>query len=100
MRPRAGAALRIPQDAFFAGLAEIGWEAEKPSGSFFSWLPVPQGHTSASFADLLLERAKVAVAPGIGFGGHGEGYVRVGLLTSEDRLREAARRIGGLGLFA
>lgn len=88
------------RDAFFAGLAEIGWEAEKPSGSFFSWLPVPQGHTSASFADLLLERAKVAVAPGIGFGDHGEGYVRVGLLTSEDRLREAARRIGGLGLFA
>lgn len=88
------------RNAFFSGLAEIGWEAEKPSGSFFSWLPVPQGHTSASFADLLLERAKVAVAPGIGFGGHGEGYVRVGLLTSEDRLREAARRIGGLGLFA
>ncbi|MDR9853929.1 pyridoxal phosphate-dependent aminotransferase [Paenibacillus sp. VCA1] len=87
------------RDAFFGGLAEIGWEADKPGGSFFSWLPVPKGHTSASFADLLLQKAKVAVAPGIGFGDHGEGYVRVGLLTSEERLREAARRIGELGLF-
>jgi len=87
------------RDAFFGELAEIGWEAKKPSGSFFSWLPVPKGHTSASFADLLLEKAKVAVAPGIGFGDHGEGYVRVGLLTSEDRLREAVRRIGELRLF-
>ncbi|GIO30983.1 MULTISPECIES: pyridoxal phosphate-dependent aminotransferase [Paenibacillus] len=87
------------RDAFFGGLAEIGWEADKPGGSFFSWLPVPKGQTSASFADLLLQKAKVAVAPGIGFGDHGEGYVRVGLLTSEERLREAARRIGELGLF-
>ncbi|KPC97967.1 LL-diaminopimelate aminotransferase [Geobacillus sp. BCO2] len=48
---------------------------------------------------MLLERAHVAVAPGIGFGEHGEGYVRVGLLTDEARLREAAERIGRLELF-
>lgn len=87
------------RNAFFTGLADIGWQAEKPGGSFFSWLPVPKGYTSATFADLLLQKAKVAVAPGIGFGEHGEGYVRVGLLTSEERLKEAARRIGELKLF-
>lgn len=87
------------RDAFYGALSEIGWEAQKPVGSFFSWLPVPKGFTSVSFADLLLEEAKVAVAPGVGFGDHGEGYVRVGLLSSEERMREAAYRIGKLNLF-
>lgn len=87
------------RDAFYGALSEIGWEAQKPAGSFFSWLPVPKGFTSESFADLLLEEAKVAVAPGVGFGDHGEGYVRVGLLSSEERMREAAYRIGKLNLF-
>lgn len=87
------------RDAFYGALAEIGWAAQKPPGTFFSWLPVPKGYTSVAFADLLLEEAKVAVAPGVGFGDHGEGYVRVGLLSSEDRMREAAYRIGKLNLF-
>ncbi|MCI3920348.1 pyridoxal phosphate-dependent aminotransferase [Paenibacillus sp. TRM 82003] len=87
------------RDAFFAGLAEIGWAAPKPGGSFFCWLPVPKGMSSVAFADKLLDEADVMVAPGVGFGEHGEGYVRVGLLSSEERLREAARRIGKLGLF-
>lgn len=87
------------RNAFFDALASIGWHASKPGGSFFSWLPVPEGFTSASFADLLLKEAKVAVAPGIGFGEHGEGYVRAGLLSDEARLCEAADRIGRLGLF-
>lgn len=87
------------RDAFYGALAEIGWAAQKPPGSFFSWLPVPKGYTSVAFADLLLEEAKVAVAPGVGFGDHGEGYVRVGLLSTEDRMREAAYRIGKLNLF-
>lgn len=87
------------RNAFFDALASIGWHASKPGGSFFSWLPVPEGFTSASFADLLLKEAKVAVAPGIGFGEHGEGYVRAGLLSDEARLCEAVERIGRLGLF-
>ncbi|MGM1046166.1 MAG: pyridoxal phosphate-dependent aminotransferase [Bacillota bacterium] len=87
------------RDAFFDALSDIGWNAEKPAGSFFSWLPIPEGFTSVSFSNLLLEKAHVAVAPGIGFGTYGEGYVRIGLLSSEDRLREAAERIGKLGLF-
>ena len=81
-------------------LREAGWEVQPPAGSFFCWLPVPKGYTSEAFADLLLERAHVAVAPGRGFGEHGEGYVRVGLLTDESRLAEAAERIARLGLFS
>ncbi|WP_274650530.1 pyridoxal phosphate-dependent aminotransferase [Paenibacillus humicola] len=87
------------RDALFAALASIGWQAEKPGGSFFCWLPVPNGHTSASFADLALEKADVVIAPGIGFGTHGEGYVRLGLLAPEARLEEAVGRLGSLGLF-
>jgi aminotransferase len=87
------------RNALYGALEEIGWKAPKPAGSFFCWLPVPEGHTSMSFADLLLEQADVVVAPGSGFGTNGEGYVRLGLLTTEDRLREVAARIGRLGLF-
>jgi aminotransferase len=87
------------RNALYDALEEIGWKATKPAGSFFCWLPVPEGYTSMSFADLLLEQADVVVAPGSGFGTNGEGYVRLGLLTTEDRLREVAARIGKLGLF-
>ncbi|UHA73013.1 pyridoxal phosphate-dependent aminotransferase [Paenibacillus sp. 481] len=87
------------RNALFAGLEQIGWQATKPAGSFFAWLPVPAGYTSATFADIVLEQANVVVAPGIGFGKHGEGYVRVGLLSSEERLVEAVTRIGQLKLF-
>ncbi|QPA31811.1 pyridoxal phosphate-dependent aminotransferase [Thermaerobacillus caldiproteolyticus] len=80
-------------------LQQIGWDVTAPAGSFFAWLPVPNGWTSERFADFLLEKAHVVVAPGIGFGEHGEGYVRVGLLTSEERLEEAAQRVAKLGLF-
>jgi aminotransferase len=81
------------RDAFIDRLREHGWQVEKPAGSFFCWLPVPEGHTSLSFANLLLERAHVAVAPGLGFGQAGDGYVRVGMLDSEKRLIEAADRM-------
>ncbi|RAP78144.1 pyridoxal phosphate-dependent aminotransferase [Paenibacillus montanisoli] len=87
------------RNALFGAMAEIGWQAAKPSGSFFCWLPVPKGFTSSSFSDLVLERADVVLAPGVGFGKHGEGYVRLGLLAPEERLQEAIHRIGKLNLF-
>ena len=77
----------------------IGWKVTAPKGSFFAWLPVPDNYTSESFADLLLQEADVAVAAGNGFGSSGEGYIRVGLLVDEDRLKEAVVRIGKLHLF-
>ncbi len=91
---------RSRRDTLYQALEGIGWTGlQPPEGSFFCWLPVPNGYKSAEFADVLLEKAHIVVAPGIGFGTHGEGYVRLGLLTGEDRLREAAERIGKLGLF-
>lgn len=87
------------REALFGALERIGWKADRPGGSFFCWLPVPAGHTSESFSDLVLQEADVVVAPGVGFGTHGEGYVRLGLLTNEARLVEAVERIGKLGLF-
>lgn len=79
---------------------EIGWNVTAPSGSFFAWLKVPsQFSSSVAFSDYLLEKAHVVVAPGIGFGEYGEGYVRVGLLTSEERLMEAANRVKALNIF-
>lgn len=87
------------RNALFGALDTIGWNAKPSQGSFFTWLPVPQGHTASSFADLVLQEAKVVVAPGIGFGEHGEGYVRLALLASEERLTEAVNRIGKLHLF-
>ena len=87
------------RNTLFAALGKIGWRAQVSEGSFFTWLPVPQGYTSIETADILLQQAKVVVAPGVGFGTHGEGYVRMGLLTSEARLEEAVQRIGRLNLF-
>ncbi|MED2973621.1 pyridoxal phosphate-dependent aminotransferase [Fictibacillus sp. B-59209] len=87
------------RDVFISGLKEIGWDVTAPKGSFFCWLPVPSGFTSESFADYLLEHSHVVVAPGIGFGKEGDGYVRAGLLTDENKLKEAVDRIGQLKLF-
>ncbi|KZN98144.1 pyridoxal phosphate-dependent aminotransferase [Pseudobacillus badius] len=80
-------------------LQEIGWEVTAPEGSFFAWLKVPKGYTSQQFSELLLEKAGVAFAPGIGFGERGEGYVRAGLVASEEQIQEAVRRIAQLNIF-
>ncbi|MEH7178971.1 pyridoxal phosphate-dependent aminotransferase [Neobacillus vireti] len=87
------------RNALFEELKKLGWSAPLPKGSFFAWLPVPKGYTSSEFADILLEKAKVVVAPGNGFGKHGEGYVRLGLLAEEERIREAMQRISKLSIF-
>jgi L-glutamine---4-(methylsulfanyl)-2-oxobutanoate aminotransferase len=87
------------RDAFLQQAEKIGWHGGTAHGSFFVWMPTPKGYTSESFANLLLEKAHVVVAPGNGFGASGEGYVRIGLLDEPDRLREACDRIGKLSLF-
>lgn len=85
--------------AFVEKCASIGWNAAPTDGSFFIWMPVADGYTSEQFAAYLLEHADVAVAPGVGFGDYGEGYVRVGLVESAERLSEAVDRIKALTLF-
>ncbi|WP_141431377.1 pyridoxal phosphate-dependent aminotransferase [Bacillus sp. 03113] len=87
------------RNVFIKGLQDIGWKVKAPQGSFFAWLKVPDGFTSEQFSDYLLEKAHIVVAPGVGFGQFGEGYVRVGLLTSEDRLVEAVDRMKALPIF-
>ena len=87
------------RNVFITECKRIGWDIEAPEASFFAWLPVPKGYTSKSFTKLLLDKANIAVAPGHAFGKSGEGYVRVGLLDEEDRLKEAVERIEKLGLF-
>ncbi|SFL72991.1 aminotransferase [Gracilibacillus orientalis] len=87
------------RDAFLQQAEKIGWHGGTANGSFFVWMPTPTGYTSESFANLLLEKAHVVVAPGNGFGTSGEGYVRIGLLDEPERLREACDRIEKLSLF-
>lgn len=84
------------RDAFIHELNAAGWHCPAPKGSFFTWVPLPGNWNSIDFANLALERAHVVVAPGLGFGETAKGYIRVGLLTSEERLKEAARRLAGL----
>jgi alanine-synthesizing transaminase len=79
------------------GLREAGWPVEPPRATMFVWAPVPASHAAAgslAFASELLERAEVAVAPGLGFGPGGEGYVRFSLIEPDDRVRQACERIG------
>lgn len=87
------------RNAFFGAADKIGWNASPSKGTFFGWLPVPSGYTSMSFFDKVLKEAHVVLAPGLGFGKEGDGYIRVGLLTEPERLTEAVQRIGQLNLF-
>lgn len=94
-----GAIYESRRNALIEEAHRIGWDVTAPKGSFFAWLKVPEGYTSEAFADLLLDKADVAVAAGNGFGEYGGGYIRVGLLVSEERLIEAVRRVEKLGIF-
>lgn len=82
------------RDAFVSAMAEAGWPIPAPRGSMFAWAPVPAGWSSRALAKAMLAHAGVAVIPGNAFGALGEGYVRFALVEPEERLREAAARIG------
>ncbi len=89
---------RERRDVLIPGLKAAGWEVPSPDGSMFAWAPIPDRFAhlgSVEFSKLLLARAKVAVAPGIGFGEHGEGFVRIALVENNHRLRQALRNIKG-----
>ncbi|MEC6748082.1 aminotransferase class I/II-fold pyridoxal phosphate-dependent enzyme [Marinilactibacillus sp. XAAS-LB27] len=87
------------RDFFLDALSETGLELNKPKGSFYIWLKVPDGLTSEDFMEYLAHNARVLVAPGDGFGSLGEGYVRIGLSQSDETLKEAAKRIRELAPF-
>jgi alanine-synthesizing transaminase len=85
------------RDVLVNGLKRAGWPVEKPRGSMFLWAELPERYRqggSLEFAKLLMEKAQVAVSPGIGFGPLGEGHVRFALVENEQRIRQACRAIG------
>jgi len=82
------------RDVMVESFAAAGWTIENPSASMFAWTKVPEKFRhlgSLEFSKLLIEKADVAVAPGIGFGEHGDDYVRLALVENEQRIRQAAR---------
>ena len=84
------------RDVMVESFAQAGWPIPSPSASMFAWAPVPERFASLSsleFSSLLIEKADLAVAPGVGFGEYGEGYLRLALVENEQRIRQAARNL-------
>lgn len=84
------------RDCLVDNFARIGWDIPSPPATMFAWVPIPESCKemgSLEFSKLLLEKADVAVAPGIGFGEYGEGFVRIALVENEQRIRQAARNV-------
>ena len=84
------------RDVLIDGLAAAGWDVPSPPATMFAWAPIPPAFVhlgSIEFSKLLLREAQVAVAPGIGFGEHGDGHVRIGLVENVHRIRQAVRNI-------
>ena len=85
------------RDTLIPGLKGLGLEVDPPPAAFYVWVTVPKGYTSTSFTAHLLEKAGIVTTPGNGFGAPGEGYVRMTLCTSKERLAEAVERIKKVG---
>jgi alanine-synthesizing transaminase len=84
------------RDVLITSMARSGWDIPTPKASMFAWAPLPEKYKSRGsleFAKELMLKADVAVAPGVAFGEYGEGYVRVGLVENEQRIRQAAKNI-------
>jgi LL-diaminopimelate aminotransferase len=84
---------RHRRDLLCDGLKSMGVVVEPPQGSIYVWVPVPDGHSSESFATVLLDQADIVVAPGNGYGPTGEGFVRFSLTVADDRLEEGVERL-------
>lgn len=84
---------RERRDIILTGLQEVGIRAERPVAAMYVWPRTPQGYSSEEFANLLLNEAGVSITPGSVFGDHGEGYVRLSLGMSTERIREAMGRL-------
>jgi alanine-synthesizing transaminase len=85
---------RRRRDVLVDGLNKIGWQVAKPKGTMFVWAPIPEAYRamgSLEFSKMLIQEAKVAVSPGIGFGEYGEGHVRFALVENDQRIKQALR---------
>jgi len=85
------------RDTLVPGLKQLGLEVDPPPAAFYVWVTVPKGYTSTSFTAHLLEKAGIVTTPGNGFGAPGEGYIRMTVCTSKERLAEAVERIKHAG---
>ena len=81
------------RDAVVGALREIGVDVAAPKGTIYVWAPVPDGFTSTSFVEHVLEQAQVLISPGSMYGAGGEGFFRISLTTPDDRLAEAVERL-------
>ena len=81
------------RDLVVGALREIGVDVAAPKGTIYVWAPVPEGHTSTSFAELVLDQAAVIVSPGSMYGPSGEGFFRISLTTPDERISEAVERL-------
>ncbi len=83
------------RDLVVGALREIGVEVAAPKGTIYVWAPVPEGHTSASYCEMVLEESAVVVSPGGAYGPNGEGFFRLSLTGPDERLAEAVERLRG-----
>jgi len=81
------------RDLVCEALGEIGVDVTPPKGTIYVWAPVPAGHTSASYCEMVLEESAVVLSPGGAYGPNGEGFFRISLTIDDDRLREAVERL-------
>ena len=84
------------RDVLFKGLIDAGWAVDCPKASMYIWARIPEAYQhlgSLEFARQLLDKAKVCVSPGVGFGDQGDGHVRFALIENEARIRQAVRGI-------
>jgi LL-diaminopimelate aminotransferase len=86
------------QEIALAGLKDIGLRAERPQATFYLWVPVPPPYTSSELTTRMIREAGVVPTPGIGFGAHGEGFIRLSLTVDDRRIREAIERLKKVGL--
>jgi LL-diaminopimelate aminotransferase len=85
------------RDILVEGIRKMGLRLNPPRATFYLWIEVPEGYTSAGFADHLLTRGGVVTTPGNGFGSAGEGYIRMALTVDKKRIAEAVKRIESIG---
>ena len=81
------------RDLVCHALRAIGVEVTPPKGAIYVWAPVPEGHTTASYCELVLEESAVVLSPGAAYGPNGEGFFRISLTIPDDRLAEAVERL-------
>jgi len=86
------------RNVLYDGLKSLGWNFLKPMATFYFWVPVPKGETSASFTEKLLDKCGILVVPGSGYGKFGEGYIRMAITLPKERIKEAIKRLKDNGI--